>query len=366
MQFRISKQAIYQAVLRYQSIVERRHTIPILSNLLLETGDNELQITATDLEVVLKTRVKADIEKTGSITVSSRKLYEIVKELSNDSEILFSLDKTFLTIQSASSKCRLTTLPAGDYPALHEDIEAEPVHISGRDLARMIVATNFSMSNDDTRKYLTGTLFELKESLGLKLIATDGHRLSLAEARLQNITSDIQCIVPRKAVLEIRKLTEEIDDQIHIYLGHGFIRLEGSSFLMSSKLIDARFPDYNEVIPARKKEAIAIDRIGLDQMLRRVMIVANEFTHDVQLQFTENLLKISAHNTDQEEADETLDITYSGPDLVIGFNARYLRDVLAVIQGEEIRMQLKDSLSPVLVMDATQDAEQYVIMPMRI
>jgi len=366
MQFTLSKQAIYQAVLRYQGIVERRHTIPILSNLLLEASEQELKITATDLEIILKTRVEADIKKTGTITVSYRKLYEIIKELNNNADVNISLEKSFLTIHSASSNCRLSTLPANDYPNLNEEIEVEPIRIDGRDLARMIAATSFAMSNDETRKYLTGTLFELKASYGLKLIATDGHRLSLAEARLQDISSDIQCIVPRKAVIEIRKLAEEIDKQVLIYMGHGFIRLESGAFTLSSKLIDARFPAYNEVIPKIEEDGIVLDRVSLDQVLRRVMIVANEFTHDIQFQFKDDKLNISAHNADQEEADEAIDISYSGPELNIGFNARYLRDVLTVIQGKNIRMQLKDNLSPVLIMDDTRDAEHYVIMPMRI
>jgi DNA polymerase-3 subunit beta len=366
MQVTLSKQTIHQAVQRCQNVVERRHTVPILSNLLLEAEDRRLHITATDLEVGLKAEVEAEVEREGSLTVSARKLHEIVKELPDDAPVQLLLDGLFLHIFCGKSKFRLSTLPASDYPALSEEIEAEPIQIDGRDLAKMIAATSFAMSSDETRKYLTGTLFELKKPSYLTLVATDGHRLSLSEVKLQGIPCESRCIVPKKAVIELRKLAEEVEGQVQLYLGDRFIRMKSGKFILSSKLIDARFPAYEEVVPADESGGAVIDRLGFDHVLRRIMIVANEFTHDTQLQFNQGVLHISAHNTEQEEAEETMEIEYTGPELTIGFNARYLRDVLSVIQGQRIRMQLKDSLSPVLVLDESLDSERYVIMPMRI
>ncbi|MFQ5355836.1 MAG: DNA polymerase III subunit beta [Mariprofundaceae bacterium] len=362
----LSKQSIYQAVQRCQNVVERRHTVPILSNLLLEAKGEHLQITSTDLEVGLKAKVKAEVEKDGSITVSARKLYEIVKELDKDAMVQLSLDSSFLHIRSGKSKFRLSTLPANEYPAMNEDIDIDPVHINGQDLSRMIATTSFAMSNDETRKYLTGTLFELQKPSHFKLVATDGHRLSLSEVKLQTIPHNLKCIVPKKAVIELRKLTEEVKGQVNLYLGKRSIRLEDENFCLISKLVDARFPAYDEVIPSDESDGATLSRQSLDQVLRRIMIVSNEFTHDAQLQFNQGELRILAHNTEQEEAEETIEIEYTGADLTIGFNARYLRDVLAVIQGEKIRIQLKDNLSPALILDESRDSERYVIMPMRI
>jgi len=222
------------------------------------------------------------------------------------------------------------------------------------------------MSGDETRKYLTGTLFEVDNENMLRLVTTDGHRLALAEVRLQQGPSPRKCIVPKKAVMEIRKLSEESPEQIEIFLGERQIRISSGENVMVSKLIEARFPVYQDVIPVNHPARVIVSRSALDQVLRRAMIVANEYTHDVRLSFSEAGLDISAHNTEQEEAEEHLSADFNGQETAIGFNGRYFRDTLGAIRSEAVRIELKDELSPVLISGEDEANSRHVIMPMRI
>lgn len=366
MQLTVTRQALLHSVQRCQSIVERRHTVPILSNLLLEAQDSRLRISATDLEVGLRTSAIARIGKSGTTTVSARKLFEVLRELAEDADVQLHTEGAFLHVNSGRSKFRLAILQSDDFPAVQEEEEATTLNIDGRDLARMIANTSFAMSHDETRKYLTGTLFDLNDTGRLRLVATDGHRLAMTEAILQQHPQARSCIVPRKAVAEMRKLAEEVEGQVTLYLGERQIRLVADAHSLSSKLVDARFPSYEDVIPSDNPSHATLEAGGFDQVLRRIMIVANEFTHDVRLQFKADALLVSAHNTEQEEAEESIEADYDGPEILIGFNARYLRDVLSVVQGPKVTVQLKDGLSPVLVLDEGDASSRYVIMPMRI
>lgn len=366
MQFTLPRQNILQAVQRCQSIVERRHTVPIMANVLLETDEQGLRITANDLEVGIRTSTAATIGQAGAITVSARKLFDILKELDSEAEIEATVDASFMHIKSGRSKFRLATLPADDFPAIQEDTEGVSVMLEAADLAGMIGSISFAMSSDETRKYLTGTLFELDAEGNLNLVATDGHRLAMTGVGLAKGAEPNQVIVPRKAVMEMRKLCEEVAGQVELHLGKRQVRLTAGPHCLTSKLIDARFPNYEDVIPVGNPVAAVLDRSTLDQVLRRIMIVANEFTHDVRLQFKEGGILISAHNTEQEEAEESIAAEYTGPELEIGFNARYLRDTLSVMSANRVHMALKDALSPVLLTEEGNAASRYVVMPMRI
>jgi len=367
MKVSLPRSELFLALQRCQSVVERRHTVPILSNVLIEAGNGELQLTATDMEVSLQTALKADISEEGSTTASARKFFDIVKELPDEAKVELTLEKDYLHIKSSKAKLRLATQPVDEFPALQQSAEANVLRLDGRDLAGMIASTSFAMSGDETRKYLTGALFEVQETGSLRLVATDGHRLAIAEASLDQPPSDaVQVIVPRKAVGELRRLCEEVEGQVELFLGEQLIRLSSGEHTLTSKLIDARFPSYQDVIPTDNPHEAVLERRALDHMLRRAMVVANEFSHDVRLQLNTGEITMSAHNTDHEEAEETLDADYSGPELAIGFNARYLREALGVMQGDKLRMQLKDNLSPVLLLEPDRPDVQFVIMPMRI
>ncbi len=366
MRITLLRSDMFQAIQRCQNIVERKHTIPILSNILLSTGEDQLIMTATDLEVGIRTQELATIHQEGRTTVAARKLFEILKEMDTDATIDIELDDAFLNIKSGRSKFRLATMAADDFPDVREDEESSSVNIDGSDLAEMITTTNFAMSNDETRKYLTGTLFEINEHGRLNLVATDGHRLAMIRVLLERKVSASQHIVPRKAVMEIRKLCEDVPGQVTLSMSDRQIRLTAGPNSLTSKLIDARFPSYEDVVPANHLQFAVADRHKLDLVLRRIMIVANEFTHDVRFQIKPGELLVSSHNNDQEQAEEILELEYDGPETEIGFNARYLRDVLGVMHGDTVRINFKDGLSPVLLKEEEDSAATFVIMPMRI
>jgi len=366
MHITLSRSDMFQAIQRCQNIVERKHTIPILSNILLSADSDKLMMTATDLEVGIRTQGPAVIHQEGRTTVAARKLFEVLKEMDADADIDIELDDTFLNIKSGRSRFRLTTMPADDFPDVREDKESSSIHMDGSDLAAMITTTGFAMSNDETRKYLTGTLFEVDEQGRLNLAATDGHRLAMTRVSLEQKVSASQNIVPRKAVVEIRKLCEDVPGQVTLSMSDRQIRLTAGPNSLTSKLIDARFPSYEDVIPANHSQVAIADRNKLDLILRRIMIVANEFTHDVRLQVKPGELVVSSHNTDQEQAEEILELEYDGPETEIGFNARYIRDVLGVMHGSTVRISFKDGLSPALLKEEEDGAATFVIMPMRI
>ncbi len=366
MKITLSRASLLQSVQRCQSIVEKRHTIPILANILLQAENNRLLVTATDLEVGLRSQADALVEEDGAVTVSASKLFNIIKELDPEQDVHLETGDNFVSIRSARSRFRVASLAADEFPALHEVSSESSLIVSGATIADMVAATSFAMSTDETRKYLTGTLFEVDDEQMLRLVTTDGHRLALSEVRLQQSSQARQCIVPRKAVMEIRKLSEECPEQIELFLGERQIRMVAGANILTSKLIDARFPVYQDVIPTGHTIRAIVERGEFDQVLRRSMIVANEFTHDIRLIFTELGIDISAHNTEQEEAEEHIAADYNGQETAIGFNGRYLRDTLGAIRSAAVKIELKDELSPVLISGEDDVQSRHVIMPMRI
>jgi DNA polymerase-3 subunit beta len=276
------------------------------------------------------------------------------------------IDGNFLEILSSGVKFKLATKPADEFPSEPSDETDLSINIPGVELARMINSTSFAMSNDETRKYLTGSLFEVTQEHGIRVVTTDGHRMALSEFQLENQTEGTVCIVPKKAVMEIKRLAENTEENISLSLGTQQVRIEINQQRFTSKVIDAKYPVYEDVIPKNNQYTALVDKNKLDQALRRSMVVSNDFTHDVKLLFTQDNLAIAAHNTEQEQAEEGLSIDYSGMDVEVGFNAKYMRDVLSAIQSSTVRIQLKDSLSPALLLEADHERSRHVLMPMRI
>jgi DNA polymerase-3 subunit beta len=366
MHITVPRTSFLQHVQRCQNIVEKRSTNAILSNLLLQASEQTLKIVATDLQIGVSSKVAATVRDAGDVTVSAKKLFDIVKELDVDSDVELKTEAAFMEIKSGRSKFRLSTLPATDYPGIPEQDTDFSIQLDGKDLASMIAATSFSMSTDETRKYLTGTLFEISSNNGLQLVATDGHRMALVGATLGQSVENCHAIVPRKAVAEIKKICDEVEGQVTLSLGKRQVRIDANEHSLTSKVIDAQFPVYQDVIPVNNPEEAIVDRIRMDQILRRSMIVANEFTHDVRLQFSSSGVHVSAHNTEQEQSEEFIEAEYSGREVSIGFNGRYLRDVLGAVQTERVRIRFRDELSPVLMLEEDSEASKYVVMPMRI
>ena len=366
MHIKISRASLFQQIQRCQNIVEKRNTNPILANIHFDASGNILKLTATDLQATLSSTQDAEVFTPGSFTVEAKKIFEIVRELNPEEPVDLRISDNFLEIVSAGVKFRLATKPSDEFPSEPSDETDLSFFIEGAELARMINATSFAMSNDETRKYLTGSLFEVSSSHGIRVVTTDGHRMALSEHPFDNQSDESVCIVPKKAVMEIKRLAESLDGTVKLSLGKQQVRAEVDQQRFTSKVIDAKYPVYEDVIPKNNPYTAVVDKNSLDQALRRSMVVSNDFTHDVKLTFSENKLLIAAHNTEQEQAEEDFAIEYDGMPIEVGFNAKYMRDVLSAISSSKLRIQLKDSLSPALLLEEGSDRSRHVLMPMRI
>lgn len=367
MNFTISRENFLQPLQLVSGAVERRHTLPILSNVLIKVSEGALWLTGTDLEVELISSVKLEGDfAEGEITVPAKKLFDICRGLSEGTEINFSLDGNKALIRAGRGRYTLSTLSASDYPNL-EDWEGElEFEVSGANLKRLIDSVQFSMAQQDVRYYLNGMSLETEEHL-VRTVATDGHRLALCRMEYTEATlSARQVIIPRKGVLEISRLIEDDDKLLKIQIGANHIRLFSSEFIFTSKLVDGRFPDYRRVLPKDGDKVIIAKKDILKDAFSRAAILSNEKFRGVRLNISSGELKITANNPEQEEAEEIVDIDYEGDSLEIGFNVAYLIDVLNSLVSNDVKINLTDANSSALIEDAADDAALYVIMPMRL
>lgn len=346
-------------------VVERRQTMPILTNVLLVAKDGHLSITATDLEVELVASSKINVEQDGEITVPGRKLLDIFRALPADAKVSLTLDGDRVQIRSGHSRFTLSTLPAAEFPVL-DDIDAQvTLSLSQKDANRLLEKTQFSMAQQDVRYYLNGILLEAADKT-LRAVATDGHRLALCEVELKKACKgEHQVIVPRKGVLELQRLLGGEGD-ISLAIGSNHIRAQVGSIRFTSKLIDGRFPDYRRVIPTAESSPMTGDREVLKQALHRAAILSNEKYRGIRLDVKGNRIRILAHNPEQEEAEEEVTVKYSGEDLEIGFNVNYLLDALSAVDGDQVEVGLIDSNSSCLITEPGSTSCKYVVMPMRL
>jgi DNA polymerase-3 subunit beta len=367
MKFTISRENFLQPLQLVSGAVERRHTLPILSNVLIKVSENSLWLTGTDLEVELISNVTLTGEfEEGEITVPAKKLFDIIRGLSEGSEVKFHLDSNKAIVRSGRSKYTLSTLSAGDYPNL-EDWEGEvEFELSRADLKHLIDSTHFSMAQQDVRYYLNGMSLETEEHF-IRTVATDGHRLALC--RMEYTAAALpsrQVIIPRKGVMEITRLIEADDKLLKVQIGSNHIRIFSNDFIFTSKLVDGRFPDYRRVLPKDGDKVIEASKDLLKNAFSRASILSNEKFRGVRINLSTGELKITANNPEQEEAEEIVDIDYQGEDLEIGFNVAYLIDVFNSLGSEQVKLSLSDSNSSALIQDAADDSALYVIMPMRL
>jgi len=346
-------------------VVERRQTMPILSNVLLVARDGELSVTATDLEVELVANVEVDVETGGEITVSGRKLLDICKALPEGAEVTVSVSGEKLGVRSGRSKFSLTTLPAAEFPTV-EDIKAgQTVSVPQDILMRLIEKTHFSMAQQDVRYYLNGMLLETGGS-ELRAVATDGHRLALCQATLdKGGLEEQQVIVPRKGVLELQRLLSG-EGSLDLELGANHVRVQLDGIRFTSKLIDGRFPEYDRVIPQESSNELRSDKTGFRSALQRTAILSNEKYRGIRLIIRDSGVVLQAHNPEQEEAEEEVEVEYSGEDIEIGFNVNYLLDAIGAVDGDEVTLSVVDSNSSCLVREPGNDDSKFVVMPMRL
>lgn len=367
MHFTIQREALLKPLQLVAGVVERRQTLPVLSNVLLVVEGQQLSLTGTDLEVELVGRVTLeDAAEPGEITVPARKLMDICKSLPSDALIDIRVDDQKLLVKAGRSRFTLSTLPANDFPTVEEGPGSLTFNLPQAKLRRLIERTSFAMAQQDVRYYLNGMLLEVQSGL-LRAVATDGHRLAMCsmEAAIQQ-DGKHQVIVPRKGILELARLLTEQDAEVSIVLGQHHIRANTGEFTFTSKLVDGKFPDYERVLPRGGDKLVLADRQGLREAFSRTAILSNEKYRGIRLTLAAGLLKIQANNPEQEEAEEEIVVDYNGGGLEIGFNVSYLLDVLGVMGAEQVRLILSDSNSSALLQEADNDDSAYVVMPMRL
>ncbi|NMH66792.1 DNA polymerase III subunit beta [Shewanella salipaludis] len=366
MKFSIDRDALLKPLQLVCGAVERRHNLPILANLLVEVSNNSLKLTGTDLEVELvgQATVHGDVQE-GRTTVPAKKLLDIVKSLPEQSELKVEQQDNKWLLRSGRSRFSLATLPAEEYPnveAFQADIEFS---LKQGTLKSIIDSTQFSMANQDVRYYLNGLLFETEANV-LRAIATDGHRLAMSHRVIDANLPEKQVIVPRKGVMEMARLLEAEDQDIGIAIGENAIRATTANAVFTSKLVDGRFPDYRRVLPKGGDKIVIASRHQLKQALTRASILSNEKFRGVRIQLENNLLKITANNPEQEEAEEIIDVEYGAAPLEIGFNVSYLLDVLNSLRSDDVRITLIDGNSSALIENHVEEDSMYVVMPMRL
>lgn len=350
-------------------IVERRHTLPILSNVLLEAADQGVSFTATDLEIQVSAKSDAiRPEQAFSLTVSAKKLQDILRALPDEQKITLEWQENRLQVRAGKSRFTLQTLAADDFPrqAPVETAETE-LTLPQSQLRRLLFLAQYAMAQQDIRYYLNGMLLVVTADM-LKVVSTDGHRLSFASLRRESAQpiEDIEAILPRKTVLELLKILEDSDEPIHIRLGRNQADFRFGNIVLLSKVVDGKFPDYNRVIPTNHKNSFSIARTELLQAMQRAAILSNEKFRGVRLMLTRDNLRVICNNNEQEEAQEELEISYDGEPLDIGFNVTYLLDVLSHLDAPEMRCAFGDASSSGLITIADDESFKYVVMPMRI
>lgn len=350
-------------------IVEKRHTLPILSNVLLEKRGDRLTLLATDIEIQITTSTSgATGDGDGAVTVGARKLQDILRSLPDSAEVSLTLDERRLQVKAGKSRFNLQTLPAEDFPRMAlSDGELKKLTVTQKQFRQLLAQTQFSMAAQDVRYYLNGLLL-LVDGNELRAVATDGHRLAYASMALEGeATSPRQeLILPRKTVLELNRLLADSDEPLSIELASNQIRFQFGHITLVSKLIDGKFPDYERVIPATLKNVVALNRVALLQSMVRAAILTNEKFRGVRLVLTAGSLKIMAANAEQEEAQEEIEVDYSGDAIDVGFNVVYLLDVLNNSSAEMVEWGFNDANSSALLTIPGNERFKYVVMPMRI
>ena len=366
MRFSLQREVLLKPLQQVVNVVERRHTLPVLANLLAVVKNGQLALTGTDLEVEMVARTAVEDARDGETTIPARKLFEIVRALPDGSRITLTQTDDKITVQAGRSRFTLVSLSANEFPAI-EDIElVERVRVPEAALKELIERTAFAMAQQDVRYYLNGLLLDLREN-SLRCVATDGHRLAMCEAPLPTgAQSRKQIIVPRKGVLELQRLLEGGDREVELEVGRNHLRVRREDVTFTSKLIDGRFPDYDAVIPIGADKEVRVDREALRAALQRAAILSNEKYRGVKVEVSPGQLLLVAHNPEQEEAQEEVEAETKVDGLAVGFNVTYLLDALAALREDTVLIALRDANSSALLREASNDRCRHVVMPLRL
>src|SRR5204862_2192341 len=360
----IDRDAFLRGLQMVQNIVEPRQTLPILANVLLESDSETMSVTATDLEVGARVAIPATVAAKGAVTVSARKLGEIVKELPAAAVALKVTDNASVSLRCAGATYKLVGLSPDDFPPVVPASPASWVGLDAKTLRELLAQTSFAISHDETRYALNGILFVL-QGKDVQMVATDGHRLAMSKRSLGRGIGGMTGIVPRKAVIEIMRVLGAGED-VQIAITDNQFVLQMPNFVMAARLIEGQFPNYEAVIPKAHPGRLIVSRTAFAAALRRVAVMAEERNKPVKLSLAPASLRLSASSQDLGEAEEGMEVAYSGEELVIGFNSRYLLDAVAAVERDQIVLELKDSLSPGVIKSVEDEGYCCVIMPMRI
>ena len=367
MKLKIQKEEIQNALQSVQGIVDKKTTMPILSHFLLKV-QKTASLMATDLDIALKGPLKAEIIDTGSLCIPAKKLFEIAREV--DGEIMLeSQDNNWVKVSSGKSTFKLMGLPEEEFPSLPEISKADEVTIKADALKKMIEKTIYATGESDTRYTLNGLLMHFipkKNNIELRVVGTDGHRLSLISATIEGqISEEKKLILPKKAAIELRKLTEGREDSVTIYIDKNHLFFSMDDIVLTSRLIEGTYPNYEQVVPKDNEKEVIVDKMSFLKALRRTSIMSKERTNAIRLDLEDEKITLISMNPDIGEAREEMAAQYKGEQLSIGYNARYLMDILQAMDGEEVVIKLQEPLSPTLLMESENIGYTCVVMPMR-
>lgn len=366
MELKIDRESLLKPLQQVIGVVERRQTLPILGNVLLKSANNQLSITATDLEIEMVTHILLPGSERVETTLPARKFLDICRALPDDAQIALNVDGERASIRSGKSRFTLSTLPPSEFPNIENFEFGLEFKIPQNLLKRLIDQTHFAMAQQDVRYYLNGLLLEFSE-IQIRAVATDGHRLALCDVEADVGNTDVQqVIVPRKAVMELSRLLDNSDVPATVQLGSNHLRLITGDMSFITKLIDGRFPDYQRVVPQGGDKIVLADRNLMRQALSRASILSNEKYRSVRFVLSSGVIQVIANNPEQEVAEEEISVDYDGPSLEVGFNASYVLDALNVLGTETVQLELTDQNSCCLIRTPESEACKYVVMPMRL
>ncbi|GAB6039938.1 DNA polymerase III subunit beta [Endothiovibrio diazotrophicus] len=366
MKFTINREALLKPLQSVIGVVERRQTLPILSNVLIDAKDGSIGMVTTDLEVELSAGIDVDIEEEGKTTVPARKLFDICKALPEGAAITVDKEDERVVVKAGRSRFTLSILPPDDFPVVDSLSNPSTFTVEEGAFKRLIDKTSFAMAQQDVRYYLNGLMLEMTGD-ELRAVASDGHRLALCEIRGGfGFSPSRQVIVPRKGIMELSRLLDGGDSTIEVAVDENHIRIQQSNFRFTSKLIDGKFPDYRRVMPTNASRTLQSEREVLRSALQRTAILSNEKYRGVRLDLDGNRLRIQAQNPELEEAEEELEVSYDGSAMEIGFNVNYLVDALSVIDDGDVSIRLSDQNSSCLIGGTQSEDCRYVVMPMHL
>ena len=370
MKLTIDRNALMRALSHVQAVVERRNTIPILSNILMEAEGDRLRLTATDLDIEATDAAEAKVKKAGSVTAPAQTFFDVVRKLPEGSEVVLDLSEGRLSISAGRSKFGLPTLPAADFQTMAKEVAPVKFEMEAAELRRLIDKTRFAISTEETRYYLNGIyLHHAKGTKGnvLRAVATDGHRLALAETGAPKGSDKLKgVIVPRKAVAEVRRLLDDAPEIVTVEASDSKIVFRVGEAVLTSKLIDGSFPDYQRVIPKDNNRILTIDTKLFKAAVDRVATVSAERSRSVKLSISAGKLTLAVTHSESGHGVEDVEADYDAEAMEIGFNAKYLLDVAGQIESDETRIEFNDAASPARVLDAKDEGAQYVLMPLRV